>query len=142
MKTRVLALLVALGFLGFVGMFIWAALRLPAPEQVSAAGIVPAASVSKALSGGRIDVQVAALGNRDVRLDIRFTPDAGAAATTARRPDVTVAMVGMPMSGFGPPLQGVETGRWRADFNVPMAGRWIVNAGIGGDFAGVEFDAR
>lgn len=142
MKTRVLALLVALGFVGFAGMFIWAALRPPPTPQTSVEGITPTASASETLSDGRLDVQVYAIGNRNVRLDIRFTPDADAADMAGMRPDVNFAMVQMHMNEVDPPLQLVATGVWRADVELPMAGRWIVNVGFSEEFAEVEFDAK
>ena len=142
MKTRALALVVAVGLLVFVGAFIWAALRPPASVQTSGEGTAPTASVSETLSDGRLDVQIFALGNRDVRLEIQFMPDADALEMAAIRPDVNFAMVEMHMDGFDPPLQLVETGIWRANLKLPMAGRWVVNVGFGEDFAEVEFDAK
>ena len=85
MKTRVLAILVALGVLGFVGAFIWAAMRPPASVPISSGEVAPTASVSEMLSDGRIDVQVYATGNRDVRMDIQFMPDADAVETVGMR---------------------------------------------------------
>ena len=142
MKTRALALVVPVGVLVFVGAFIWAALRPPASVQTSADGTAPTASVSETLSDGRLDVQIFALGNRNVRLEIQFMPDADALEMAAMRPDVNFAMVEMHMDGFDAPLQLVETGIWRANFKLPMAGRWVVNVGFGEDFAEVEFDAK
>lgn len=142
MKTRVVAILAAVGILVFVGAFIWPVLRPPSAEQASTEGMAPTASVSEALSDGRLDAQVFALGNRDVRLEIRFMPDAGAIEADAMRPDVYLAMVGMNMDGFDPPLQLVETGLWRSDVKLPMAGRWVVNVGFAEEFAEVEFDAE
>lgn len=142
MKTRALAIAVAVGVLVFVGAFLWAALRPPAAVQISAAGGAPTASVSEALSDGRLDVQIFALGDRDVRLEIQFMPDADAVEMAAMRPDVNFAMVEMHMDGFDPPLQLVESGIWRANLKLPMAGRWVVNVGFGEDFAELEFDAN
>lgn len=142
MKTRSLALMVAIGVLVFVGALIWVALRPPASVQTTTDGTVPAASVSETLSDGRLDVQIFALGNRDIRLEIQFRPDARAREMAAMRPDVNFAMVEMHMDGFDPPLQLVEPGIWRATLKLPMAGRWVVNVGFGDDFAEVEFDAR
>ena len=142
MKTRALALVVPVGVLVFVGAFIWAALRPPASVQTSADGTAPTASASETLPDGRLDVQIFALGNRDVRLEIQFMPDADALEMAAMRPDVNFAMVEMHMDGFDPPLQLVEPGIWRADLKLPMAGRWTVNVGFGEDFAEVEFDAK
>lgn len=139
MKTRVLAILVALGILAFVGAFVWAAMRPPASVQTASDGVAPTASVSETLSDGRLDVQVYATGNRDVRMEIQFMPDAG---TPAMRPDVNFAMVSMHMDGFDPPLEMVGPGKWRVYFKLPMAGRWVVNVGFGEDFAEVEFDAN
>lgn len=142
MKTRVLAIAVAVGVLVFVGAFLWAALRPPAAMQTSAEGAAPTASASEALSDGRLDVQIFALGDRDVRLEIQFMPDADAVEMAAMRPDVNFAMVEMHMDGFDPPLQLVESGIWRANLKLPMAGRWVVNVGFGEDFAELEFDAK
>ena len=142
MKTRALALTAAVGVLVFVGAFIWAALRPPASVQTSAEGTAPTASASETLPDGRLDVQIFALGNRDVRLEIQFMPDADALQMAAMRPDVNFAMVEMHMDGFDPPLQMVESGSWRANLKLPMAGQWVVNVGFGEDFAEVEFDAK
>ena len=142
MKTRALALTVAVGVLVFVGAFIWAALRPPASVQTSAEGTAPTASASETLPDGRLDVQIFALGNRDVRLEIQFMPDADALQMAAMRPDVNFAMVEMHMDGFDPPLQMVESGSWRVNLKLPMAGQWVVNVGFGEDFAEVEFDAK
>ncbi|PZR00213.1 MAG: hypothetical protein DI533_06360 [Cereibacter sphaeroides] len=137
-----MAILVALGVLVFVGAFIWAALRPPVAMQTSAAGDAPTASASETLSDGRLDVQVFALGNRDVRLEIKFMPDVGAIETASIRPNVNFAMVEMHMDGFEPPLQLVESGIWRANLKLPMEGRWVVSVGFGDEFAEIEFDAK
>ena len=57
------------------------------------------------------------------------------------RPSVNFAMVEMHMDGFDPPMQLIEVGVWRVRFKLPMAGRWVVNIGIGEEFAEVEFNA-
>lgn len=148
MITRVLAFLAALGIAGFVGMFVWAAFRPAASLQTSAEGAAPTASVSETLSDGRLDVQVYAIGNRNVRLDIRFVPDSnmanmdGMADMDGLRPDVNFAMVEMHMNEVDPPLQRVEPGVWRAEVELPMAGRYIVSVGFSEEFVEVEFDAE
>ena len=141
MKTRVLAILVALGVLGFVGAFVWTAMRPPAAVQTASDGNVPTASVSETLSDGRLDVQVYATGNRDVRMDIQFVPDADTTESIDMRPDVNFAMVEMHMDGLTPPLELVEAGVWRVNLKLPMAGLWIVNVGFGEEFAEIQFDA-
>ena len=142
MRTRVLAVALALGVFALVGAFIWATVGTLDPRDTVADRNVPTAEVSEVLPDGRIDVQVYALGNRDVRLEIQFTPDADAFETAAMRPDVNFAMVEMHMDGFDPPLQLIEAGAWRANLKLPMAGRWVVNVGFAEDFAEVEFDAK
>ena len=142
MRTRVLAVALALGVFALVAAFIWATVRTLDPRDTVADRDVPTAEVSEVLPDGRIDVQVYALGNRDVRLEIQFTPDADAFETAAMRPDVNFAMVEMHMDGFDPPLQLIEAGAWRANLKLPMAGRWVVNVGFAEDFAEVEFDAK
>lgn len=142
MTTRVLALTLALGVLALVAAFIWATVRTLDPRDTGSDRNVPTAEVSEVLSDGRIDVQVYALGNRDVRLEIQFTPDADAIESAAMRPDVNFAMMEMHMDGFDPPLQLVKAGVWRANLKLPMAGRWIVSVGFGEDRAEVEFDAQ
>ena len=142
MKTRVLALIFGLGILGFAAAFIWAALRPSAQLQMSASGAGPTAAVSETLADGRIDVTVFDLGNREVRLEIRFTPDADAVETASSRPSVSVSMVGMRMDGLNPPLELIGPGAWRATLQLPMAGRWAASAGFGEDRAEVEFDAK
>ncbi|MCA0270466.1 MAG: hypothetical protein LCH69_00135 [Proteobacteria bacterium] len=126
----------------FVGTFMWAALRPPVSVQTSAAGAAPTASVSDTLSDGRLDAQIFAIGNQDVRLEIQFSPNADAVEMAAMRPDVNFAMVGMHMDGFDPPLQLIGSGIWRANFKLPMAGRWVVNVGFGEDFVEMEFDVE
>lgn len=142
MKTRVLAVLLAVAVLALVGAFIWAAIQTRDPQDTVADGDTPTVEVSEVLSDGRIDFQVYAVGNRDVRLEIQFTPDADAIETAAMRPDVNFAMMEMHMDGFDPPLQLVEAGVWRANLKLPMAGRWVVSVGFGEDRAEVEFDAQ
>lgn len=142
MRTRVLAVALALGVFALVAAFIWATVRTLDPRDTVADRDVPTAEVSEVLPDGRIDVQVYALGNRDVRLEIQFTPDANAVETAAMRPDVNFAMVEMHMDGFDPPLQLIDAGAWRANLKLPMAGRWVVNVGFAEDFAEVEFDAK
>ena len=94
------------------------------------------------LSGGGGRPRPGSFANRDVRLEIQFTPDADAIESAAMRPDVNFAMLEMHMDGFDPPLQLVEAGVWRANLKLPMAGRWVVSVGFGEDRAEVEFDAQ
>ena len=142
MRTRVLAVTLALGVFALVAAFIWATVGTLDPRDTVADRDVPTAEVSEVLPDGRIDVQVYALGNRDVRLEIQFTSNGDAVETAAMRPDVNFAMVEMHMDGFDPPLQLIEAGAWRANLKLPMAGRWVVSVGFGEDRAEVEFDAE
>ncbi len=142
MKANVLANLAALAVVGFVGMFIWGTLRTTPPVQTSTNQPEPTAAVSEAISDGRVDVSVFVGEDRAVRLEIRFTPEAGAIERAALRPDVSFAMTAMHMDGLSPPLESVETAGWNASIKLPMAGRWIVSVGFGEEFAEVEFDVR
>ena len=142
MGTRALALILALGVAVFVGVFIWTTVWTLDPRDTISADPSATAEVSEALSDGRMDVQVYALGGRDVRLEIQFMPDTDAGVAADMRPDVNFAMVDMHMDSIAPPLQLVEAGVWRADVKLPMAGRWVVSVGFGEEFAEVEFDAR
>jgi hypothetical protein len=142
MGTRALAVILALGVAVFVGVFIWTTAWTLDPRDTTSADPSVTAKVSEALADGRMDVQVYALGGRDVRLEIQFMPDTDAGAAAGMRPDVNFAMVDMHMDGIAPPLQLVEAGVWRADVKLPMAGRWVVSVGFGEEFAEVEFDAR
>lgn len=142
MKARVMACLVALGVFGFAGAFIWALLRPATSDTIGSDGAAPTVSVSEVISAGLLDMQVYALGNLEVRLEIQFAAQAVAAASAGMRPDVNFAMLGMHMDGFEPPLELVGPGAWRARLKLPMAGRWVVSAGFGEDRAEVEFDAR
>jgi len=141
MKTSWIAALHALALLLFAGMFIWATIRPSAQGEAAAPVSVATATLSEPLSDGRIEAQVFALGNKDVQLEIRFTPDADAIEAAGMRPSVNFAMVEMHMDGFDPPMQLIEVGVWRVRFKLPMAGRWVVNIGIGEEFAKVEFNA-
>ena len=142
MKTRGVAAFLALGFLAFAGAFLWTAIRPPALEEQAAAGAGATATLSEVLSDGRIEAQVFALGGSEVQLDIRFTPNADALEAAGMRPSVNFAMVDMHKDGIAPPLQLVAAGVWRARVKLPMAGRWVVNIGVGEDFAEVAFDAE
>lgn len=142
MGTRALALILALGVAVFVGVFIWTTVWTLDPRDTISADPSVTAEVSEAFSDGRMDVQVYALGGRDVRVEIQFMPDTDAGAAAGMRPVVNFAMVDMHMDGIAPPLQLVEAGVWRADVKLPMAGRWVVSVGFGEEFAEVEFDAR
>ena len=142
MGTRALALILALGVAVFVGVFIWTTVWTLDPRDTISADPSATAEVSEALSDGRMDVQVYALGGGDVRLEIQFMPDTDAGVAADMRPDVNFAMVDMHMDSIAPPLQLVEAGVWRADVKLPMAGRWVVSVGFGEEFAEVEFDAR
>ncbi len=142
MGTRALALILALGAAVFVGVFIWTTVWTLDPRDTISADPSVTAEVSEAFSDGRMDVQVYALGGRDVRVEIQFMPDTDAGAAAGMRPVVNFAMVDMHMDGIAPPLQLVEAGVWRADVELPMAGRWVVSVGFGEEFAEVEFDAR
>ena len=142
MGTRALALILALGVAVFVGVFIWTTVWTLDPRDTISADPSVTAEVSEAFSDGRMDVQVYALGGRDVRLEIQFMPNADAIETAGMRPDVNFAMAAMHMDGVTPPLALVEAGVWRADVELPMAGRWVVSVGFGEEFAEVEFDAR
>lgn len=142
MRTKVPAILIALIVFGFVGTFIWAALRPTDRVQTSANTDTATASISERLSDGLLDMQVYALGDRSVRLEIQYKPNSDLTEPVAMRPDVSFAMPDMRMHGFDPPLEFVQSGAWRASFKVPMAGRWLVSAGFGGDWAEVEFDAQ
>lgn len=142
MGTRALAVILAIGVVVFVGIFIWTTVWTLDPRDTTAAGDAPTASVSERLSDGQLDVQVFALSNQEVRLEIQFMPNADAIETAGMRPDVNFAMAAMHMDGVTPPLALVEAGVWRAKVKLPMAGRWIVSVGFGEEFAEVEFDAR
>ena len=142
MGTRALAVILAIGVVVFVGIFIWTTVWSLDPRDTAADGDAPTAQGSEQLSDGRIDVQVFVLGNRDVRLEIQFTPGADGTKTAGMRPDVSFAMVDMHMDGVAPPLGLVEAGVWRSNVKLPMAGRWIVSVGFGEEFAEVEFEAR
>ncbi len=142
MGTRALAVILALGVAVFVGVFIWTTVRTPDPRDTTSADPSAAAEVSEAFSDGRMNVQVYALGDRDVRVEIQFVPDTNAGAAAGMRPDVNFAMVDMHRDGFDPPLELVDEGVWRTKIKLPMAGRWVVSVGFGEEFAEVEFDAR
>ena len=133
---------IALGVFSLAGMFIWAALRPPSAAVAPGDADRPVASVTEVLPEGRFDLQVYALGNLGVRLELQFTPDADALDTAGMRPDVNFAMLEMHRDGIEPPLELVGPGAWRARLTLPMAGRWVVSAGFGEDRAEVEFDAR
>ncbi len=141
MKTRFIAAILAVGFVLFAGAFIWATVRPSAQGEAPAAVPAATATLSEVLSDGRIEAQVFALGNRDIQLDLKFLHAADGIETADMRPSVNFAMVQMHMDGIEPPLQPIAAGVWRVRFRLPMAGRWVVNVGMGEEFAEVEFNA-
>ena len=141
MATRWIALALALALVAFVAVVIWATLQ-QGSRAVTPTGDTPAALVSEALSDGQLEAQIFAVGDRNIRLEIQFTPDAGAGEALGSPPTVTFAMVDMHMDGIDPPLEPIGPGVWRARFKLPMAGRWIVSVGVGEEFGEVEFNAQ
>lgn len=139
MKIKVLAAVVALGFFGFVGVFIWAAMRPLVEIPTASAGSAPTASISKMMSEGRLDVQVYAMGSRDVRMEVQFLPDA--AASVDASPEVNFSMVGGHMDGLTPPLDAIKAGEWQINLKLPMAGQWIASVGFGEEFEEIQFEA-
>lgn len=142
MQTRILTILAALGVFGFAAEGISADLRTSASGTTSPAGGRPTSSVSELTSEGRFELDVYARSDRDVRLDIRFTPDSGASVFGDTPPEVNFATLDLHMHSFDPPLERVGPGEWRARLILPVAGRWVASAGYGEDWAEVEFDAR
>lgn len=142
MRTRLIAGVLGAAVLAFAVVFIWVGLRGVEPGPATAGLSAPAAVVSDQLSDGQIEAKVYALGNRDVRVEIRFTPNADSGSSTEMRPDVNFAMANMHMDGFEPPLELFGADLWRTSLKLPMAGRWIVSIGFGEEFAEVEFDAN
>ena len=139
--TRWIAAVLGVAVLIFVAVFIGAGLGLIGPAQAPTDGLTPAATFSDSLAEGRIDGRVYVLGDRDISLEIQFTPGADSTVPADMRPDVSFAMAGMQMDGRDPPLELVKPGSWRSSLKLPMAGRWIVSVGFGEEFAEVEFDA-
>lgn len=125
----------------FVAMFIGVGLGLIGSAQGPTDGTTPATIFSDSFAGGRIDGRLYALGNRDIRLEIQFTPDADLTVLAEVRPDVSFTMADMQMDRLDPPLELVGTGNWRTSLKLPMAGRWIASVGFGEEFAKVEFNA-
>lgn len=141
MRTKLLAACLGLGVLAFAGIFIWGAARPLDPVQSRGGAGQPTASTAEAFSDGRIDIEIYVLGNRDIRLEVKFIPEADVSEADAVQPHVNFAMVGMHMDGFTPSLERAGAGAWGANLKLPMAGRWIASVGFGEEFAEVEFDA-
>lgn len=139
MKPRWVAAIIAAVVIAFFGVFIWTGGKAPFPETIR--GEEAVATVSDALSDGLIEAQIFALGDREVLLEIQFSPNADAPKTARMRPVVNFAMVDMHIDGINPPLELVAAGVWRVYLKLPRAGRWLVNIGMGEDFAEAEFDA-
>ncbi|MBD3626203.1 MAG: hypothetical protein HUJ24_12695, partial [Rhodobacteraceae bacterium] len=111
MKTR--SILIVLGVVVITGVFVWGALRTPTPGASSGNLVKPTASVSETLPDGRLDIQVYAKGDRDVRLEIQFLPNANAPELAGMRPEVNFGMVDVHRDGFNPTLELIGAGRWR-----------------------------
>ena len=129
-------------FLAFVAVFMSAGLRGTEPVRSAGDRTGPVAMLSEQLSDGRIEAQVFSPGNRDVRLELQFIPNADSTVPAGMRPEAVFAMENMHMDGFDPPLESIRPGAWISTFKLPMAGRWIVSVGFGEEFAEVEFDAQ
>lgn len=142
MKISALPLLAALGVFGFAGAFVWAAVRPITPDAAEADGKMPTANVSEVISDGLLDMQVFVLDDLGVRLELRFAANSGAVSAARTSPDVNLAMLDMHMDGLDPTLEPTGPGAWRARFQLPMAGRWVISAGFAEERAEVEFDAR
>ena len=100
---------------------------------------VPSAEMAGDIVDGRIEAQMFVAADRSYRLDVQFIPSADSPLSVATRPSVSFAMQDEHMDGIDPPLQTVSSGKWRAVGELPKAGMWVVNVGVGDDFAEAEF---
>lgn len=103
------------------------------------ANTAPAAVIAEDIVDGRIEAQMFVAADRSYRLDVQFIPSADSPLSVATRPSVSFAMQDEHMDGIDPPLQSVSSGKWRAVGELPKAGMWVVNVGVGDDFAEAEF---
>lgn len=142
MATRIIAGALGLFILAFVAVFAWGGLRGFAPsEQRSADGNL-VASLSEQLSEGKIEAQVYVSASLAYRIDIMFSPEPASTLQSSTRPDASLSMVEKHMDGIDLALDAMGDGAWRAQGQIPMAGRWIMNVGFGEEFADVTFEAR
>lgn len=115
--------------------------EIPSPAPISG-NAVPAAEIAADIVDGRIDAQLFVATDRSYRLEIQFEPASDSPLSAATRPSVSFAMQDEHMDGIAPPLQSVSNGKWRAVGELPKAGKWVVNVGIGENFAETEFQVQ
>lgn len=144
MGTKRIAVLVALLVFGLFAIGRLAEpgnTEIPNPAPISG-DAVPAAEIAADIVDGRIDAQLFVATDRSYRLEIQFEPASDSPLSAATRPSVAFAMQDEHMDGISPPLQSVSNGKWRAVGELPKAGKWVVNVGIGEDFADTEFQVQ
>lgn len=137
MRTRWIAIALAAGLAVFVATLLFGVQRVA--ERSDGEVSAQVAELSEELSDGRISAQIRLLGDRNIELEVRFTPNSGAIVANELRPTVSLAMSDMHMDGVEPPLELLGPGRWRSRVRLPMNGKWIASVGIGEEFAEVEF---
>ena len=139
MIARITAALIGLPLLALIAVFIWGALRGPVQPGPTDRQSAPSASLSEQTSEGLIEVEVYLPGDMTYLIDIRFSPDPTSTILSGIPPEVTMAMAGMNMAGFSPPLELISAGVWRARGGMTMPGNWIISVGYGEDFAELLF---
>lgn len=134
---------------GVLVLFGWLAVsKLSGPteplESAAAQGQGPVATAELAedIVDGRIAAQLFVAADLSYRLDIQFAPAENSSLSAATRPSVSFAMQEEHMDGIEPPLQLISNGQWRATGQLPKPGKWIVNVGVGDDFAEADFEAK
>lgn len=99
----------------------------------------PAAEIAEDIVDGRIEAQMFVAADRSYRLEVQFIPSADSSLPVDTRPSASLAMQDEHMDGMDPPLRSMSSGKWQALGQLPKAGMWVVNVGVGDDFAEAEF---
>ena len=148
MRLSVLAGLLMIFFAAFSGGFAWLAWRVatrPAAEPVEMAAVrpgEPAMVLDEAIGDGRIEAEVYLEGSLSYRIEVRVSAAGGAATPPGTPPTLVLAMADMRMNRMTPPLEAVGPDAWRASGSFPMAGRWALVAGYGGDLVERTLNVR
>lgn len=150
MKLSFVAAAVGAFFLAFSVGFAWLVLRGPVPPEPTqtAQGRIPAdedgssavarspvASLSETFADGTIEAEIHLGRALTYRIYLSFVRSSGSAISAGARPTLLLTMADMHMDGLEPALEIVGPGEWRASGKLPMAGRWVVSAGFGDEFA-------
>lgn len=130
MSARLIAIVVAAGWVGLAVLLALPALRGSGADPVLPDDGAPAASLVESTSNGLIEAKVFLLPNLGYRLDILVSQESGAPPPRVIRPTVILEMDGMDMGRSRPSLHLAGIGEFRAEGTFAMPGRWRFRVGF------------